>query len=229
MNIAIIPARYGSKRIKFKNIKSFYSNPMIFWTIKQLMKSKIFDLIVVTSDSEKILTISKRSGANILIKRPKKLSDDKSPTRPVIIHAINYLKKRGIKDLNSICCVYPCNPFIFVNDLKMAFKIFKKDNSKFVFPITEYSHPIQRALRLTSYLDVKPVFKKNINKRTQDFKKTYYDAGQFYFGSEMLWKSRKTCHEHGRSIIIPSWRTIDIDNVSDWKRAELLFKTYKIL
>jgi N-acylneuraminate cytidylyltransferase len=163
MNIAIIPARYGSKRLKLKNIKIFYNKPIIFWTIQKLIKSKIFDFIVVTSDSNRILKISKKFGANILIKRPKNLSDDNTSTKPVIVHAINYLKNKKIKKINSICCIYPCNPFVLVKDLRKAFDVFKRDNSKFVFPVTEYSHPIQRALKLNEVFGVKPIFRNNMN------------------------------------------------------------------
>ena len=60
MKIAIIPARIGSKRIKKKNIKLFYSKPMIVWTLNKLVKSRYFDQIIVTSDSKKILNISKK-------------------------------------------------------------------------------------------------------------------------------------------------------------------------
>ena len=231
MNIAIIPARHGSKRIKLKNIKIFYSKPIIFWTIKKLIKTKIFDLIVVTSDSSRILNISKKFGANVLIKRPKIISNDEAPTNKVIIHAIDYLKAQGINisTNSSICCVYPCNPFILVKDLKKAFFFFKKDSSKFVLSVTEYSHPIQRALQLNKNFLTKPFFKNNLNENTQNFRKSYFDAGQFCFGSENLWKTKKNSFRGSRSIIIPSWRSVDIDDMSDWKRAEILFKNYKSL
>ena len=90
--VAIIPARFGSKRIKKKNIKIFYSKPMITWVLSKLVKSKVFDKIIVSSDSKSILEISKKSGANILIKRPRNLSGDKIATLPVIIHAIDELR-----------------------------------------------------------------------------------------------------------------------------------------
>ena len=93
MNIAIIPARGGSKRIKKKNVKLFCSKPMISWTIDSLKKSNFFDKIVVTSDDNKILRISKKYGADILIKRDKNLSDDLTGTKPVIQDAIKKLIK----------------------------------------------------------------------------------------------------------------------------------------
>ena len=226
MIIAIIPARSGSKRIKKKNIKSFYSKSMIYWAIKRIKESELFDFICVSSDSNEILNIAKKYGVEILIKRPKTLADDNTPTKPVIKHAIKELEKRKIR-FDTICCVYPCNPFIFITDLKKAFKIYKKNNSKFIFPITEYSHPIQRALIVNKELEIKSIDSKNINKRTQDLQKTYFDAGQFYLGSKTIWQSNKSFHNNSIPVIIPSWRVVDIDNLNDWRRAEILFKYFK--
>ena len=226
MRIAVIPARFGSKRIKKKNIKTFYSKPMIFWAIKRIKESKLFDFVCVSSDSNKILNIAKKCGVEILIKRPINLSDDITPTKPVIIHAIEYLEKMKIK-FETICCVYPCNPFMLAKDLRRAFAIYKKNNSKFVFPVVEYSHPIQRALKVISKSEIKTVTSANYNKRTQDLEKSYFDSGQFYFGSKTIWQSNKTPHNYGIPLIIPSWRVVDIDNLNDWKRAELLFQIFK--
>ena len=75
MNVAIIPARSGSKRIKNKNIKLFFGKPIIIYVIKLLIKSKIFDKIIVSTDSNKIAKICAKSGAEILFKRPKSLAD----------------------------------------------------------------------------------------------------------------------------------------------------------
>jgi pseudaminic acid cytidylyltransferase len=226
MRIAVIPARFGSKRIKKKNIKNFYSKPMIYWTIKRIKDSNLFNFICVSSDNNKILNIAKKCGVEILIKRPTCLSDDRSPTKPVIMHAIKYLEKMKIR-FETICCIYPCNPFLLTEDLIKASKIYKKNISNFVFPVVEYSHPIQRALRINKKFRIKPVIFGNFNKRTQDLEKSYFDSGQFYFGSKSIWKSNKNPHNNGIPLIIPSWRVVDIDDLNDWKRAEFLFKILK--
>jgi CMP-N-acetylneuraminic acid synthetase len=112
-------------------------------------------------------------------------------------------------------------------DLKKAFKIYKKNNSKFVFPIVEYSHPLQRALKFHNKFGIKSINFVNANNRTQDLEKAYFDSGQFYFGSKYIWQSNKNIHNNAIPLIIPSWRVVDIDDINDWKRAELLFKTFK--
>lgn len=219
-NIAIVPARIGSKRIKKKNIKLFFSKPIIKWTLDILKKSKIFDKIVLTSDSKKILKIGKSIGFDILIKRPKALADDFTGTKIVMQHAINFLEKDFL--LNNVCCVYPCNPFIEAKYLKKALKYIMRDKNNYVFPITNYSHPIQRALRLNIQNNIVKFINNNSSKkRTQDLKVYFYDAGQFYFSSKNVWLYKIKPKLLG--IPIPNWRVIDIDTHDDWKRAEILF------
>ena len=74
MNIAIIPARKNSQRIKNKNIKIFFGKPVIYYSIKEAIRSKLFDKIVVTTDSDKIKKFVLKNGADIVIDRKKDLS-----------------------------------------------------------------------------------------------------------------------------------------------------------
>ena len=96
MNVAIIPARSGSKRIKNKNIKLFFGKPIITYVIKLLIKSKIFDKIIVSTDSNKIAKICAKSGAKILF-RPKSLAGDYISTKDVVKHAILWMTKNFSK------------------------------------------------------------------------------------------------------------------------------------
>jgi CMP-N-acetylneuraminic acid synthetase len=113
-------------------------------------------------------------------------------------------------------------------DLKKSFKVLKKNKNNFVFPITEYTHPIQRAFKLAKKNKLIFFTKKHELTRTQDLVKSYHDVGQFYWGSVSNWLSKKRMHSNGIGLPIPKWRVVDIDNLQDWKRAELLFKVLKI-
>ena len=95
MIVAILPARGGSKRIKNKNIINIGGKPMIHHTIQILKKTKIFDEIIVTTDSSRIQNISKKAGAKIYFTRPKNLSNDHVGAFEVINHTINFLKNRA--------------------------------------------------------------------------------------------------------------------------------------
>lgn len=226
MIFAIIPARGGSQRIKKKSIKKFYLKPILYWTIKALKQSKLFSKIVLTTDDNEIKKTAEQLGFDYIISRPSNLADNYTPTKPVIEHAIRTLKKRF--KIKYACCVYPCNPFLNSLDLKKSFKILKKNTNNFVFPIAEYTHPIQRAFKLAKKNKLIFFTKKHELTRTQDLVKSYHDAGQFYWGSVNNWLSKKKMHSNGIGLPIPKWRVVDIDNLQDWKRAELLFKVLKI-
>ncbi len=111
MKIAIIPARGGSKRIPRKNIKSFAGKPMIAYAIEAAQASDLFDHVVVSTDDSEISKIALGFGAETPFVRPADLSDDHTPTVPVIAHAVSACEAIGW-DADFICCIYPGVPFI---------------------------------------------------------------------------------------------------------------------
>lgn len=223
MKIAVIPARGGSKRIPRKNIKEFCGKPMIAWAISAARESELFDHIIVSTDDEEIASIAKDWGAEIPFLRPAELADDLTPTVPVVAHAVKSCFELGWT-ADYICCIYPCTPFLKTSDLKLALELAKLNKAEFVYPVTEYPHPIQRAMRQLpngSMQFLNPQFELT---RTQDLEKAYHDAGQFYWGKASAWMEHKKMHTAGLGMSIPNWRVVDIDSPDDWKRAELIFK-----
>ena len=97
--LCTICVRGGSKGIKNKNIRIIKNQPLVSYTIKQAIKSRIFKNIVVSSDSKKILNIVKRYGVNDLIKRPNNLAKDSSPKIPVIRHCLIEIEKKYKKKI----------------------------------------------------------------------------------------------------------------------------------
>jgi pseudaminic acid cytidylyltransferase len=224
MKIAVIPARGGSKRIPRKNIKEFCGNPMIAWSIRAAMESNLFDHIVVSTDDVEIAEIAKDCGAEVPFMRPNNLADDYTPTVPVIAHAIESCNKLGW-GVDFACCIYPGAPFLQVADLVSAFQLIEERAANFVFPVAEYAHPIQRAMRHMpdgSMQFISPQFELT---RTQDLERTYHDAGQFYWGTSAAWLAKKKMHTDGLGMPIPNWRVVDIDSEDDWIRAEIIFNS----
>lgn len=223
MKIAVIPARGGSKRIPRKNIKEFCGRPMISWAIKAAEDSRLFDHIIVSTDDEEIAQIARDSGAETPFKRPVDLADDLTPTVPVVAHAVESCVGLGW-DVNFACCIYPCAPSLQAGDLLAAYELGVAHNADFVYPVAEYAHPIQRAMRRLPDGGMQfysPQFELT---RTQDLEKSYHDAGQFYWGKSTAWLAKKKMHTAGLGMPIPNWRVVDIDTEDDWMRAELLFK-----
>ena len=222
MNIAIIPARGGSKRIPKKNIRLFRGKPMITWSIDAAIKSNCFDKIVVSTDSEEIASIAEGSGAWVPFRRPNEISDDYSTTKEVIVHCINWLKNNNFS-LNYICCLYATAPFVKVDDLKKSFKLIKKQSKeRFVFTATNFSFPIQRAIKLNNNGISSMFYPENFNTRSQDLENAYHDAGQFYIAHPSIWINQENLFEDSLPLLIPNWRVQDIDEEDDWERAEML-------
>lgn len=222
--IAIIPARGGSRRLKNKNIKFFYGRPILQRTIETIKKSKIFSKIILSSDSKKIINISKKLKVDSVIVRQGYLASNEAKTIEVIKDVI---KKIEYKNYDFVCCVYPCNPLLSIINLKKTFKLIKKKNKKFIFPISEYPHPIERAFVLNKDNEIKFLKKKNADLNTQNFKKKYHDSGQFYWGSTLTWIKEHSIHNNSIGYIVPRYKTVDIDTSEDWEMAKILFKGLK--
>ena len=222
MNIAIIPARGGSKRIKGKNIKTFCGKPMIAWSIESALKSKIFDKVIVSTDNDEIGLISRQYGALTPFERPSSISDDFTTTSSVIRHAINDIDPSNNK-INSVCCIYATAPFITAEDIKRGFSEFKSGNWDYVFSATEFASNIFRAFEILDNGGLRMFSPENFLKRTQDLPNAYHDAAQFYWASPETWNNEKPIFsDRSLPILIPRWRVHDIDTYEDWDNAELI-------
>jgi len=221
VRIAIIPARGGSKRIPGKNVKDFCGKPMIVWAIGYAIESGLFDKVIVSTDDAHIAEVARAAGAEIPFARPDSLADDHTPTVPVISHAIEACEAMGWK-IEYACCIYPCVPFLHSSDLVDAFALMQARDVPFAYPVTIYSHPIQRAMRRLSTGQMQLLQPAHELSRTQDLEESYYDTGQFYWGKASAWKARMKMHTAGVGMVVPNWRVVDIDTADDWKRAELL-------
>jgi len=227
MNVAIIPARGGSKRIPGKNIKKFGGKPMIAWSIQTAIDTGIFDDIIVSTDDEMIAAIARDYGASVPFIRPQELSDDYAGTIPVIKHACNYLLTEG-RNYSYACCIYATAPFIKASDIITGRKIISDKNLDYAFSVSAYPYPIQRALRIKADGNVEMFQTEMFDIRSQDLEETWHDAGQFYWGTLDAWINKKPVFSSNSAPIkIPRERAQDIDTPDDWDFAEILFEVNK--
>lgn len=226
MNLAIIPARGGSKRIPGKNVREFAGKPLIAYSILAAVNSKLFDKVWVSTDSDDVADIAQRYGAEVPFVRPPELSDDFTGTRPVTNHAINYCIEQYERP-EYCCCIYATAPFLQVDYLAQGLDALRQQPDKsFAFTVTTYPFPIQRSLALDG-AGVSPMFPKEINKRSQDLQEAYHDAGQFYWGrTDDYLSNQRIFGENSIPVVLPRHLVQDIDTPEDWHRAELMFQAY---
>lgn len=222
-NLAIIPARGGSKRIPRKNIKNFLGKPIIAYSIEAALKSKLFDEVMVSTDDEEIAKIALKYGANIPFKRSQINADDHATTVDVILEVLEEYERKG-DSFENACCIYPCAPFVSPDNLCKAFNLLNSKAFETVFPVLSYSFPIQRAMRSDIEGRIKLIYPEYLTARSQDLEKTFHDAGQFYFFKTQGLKSAKKLWTNNTGFIeINELHAQDIDNKTDWKLAELKY------
>ncbi len=219
--ICIIPARSGSKRIKNKNILKFFGVPFLVRTIKTAKNSQIFEKIIVSSNSKKILKLGTKYGAINYGLREKKFSGDKVTTDELLIREIH---RSNLSKFKFACCIYPATPLLDSTTLYKAFKKFYKSNFDSLIGITKYDYPVLRALK-TKNNKIKFVWPSYKNKRSQEITDLYHDCGYFYFFNiEKFIKTKKLISNNTGFFEIPRFKAIDIDDEIDLKIAKKLFK-----
>lgn len=222
MNLAIIPARGGSKRIPRKNIKNFFGKPIIAYSIELALNSRLFDEVMVSTDDDEIAKIAREYGANVPFMRSDEASSDFATTFHVIEEVINQYKKTG-KSYDKCCCIYPCSPLVEKSLLISSYDLLS-DNDM-VMPVIPFSFPIQRAFKKNELERVEFAYPEYALTRSQDLESMYHDAGQFYwFNIDKVMDSGSMMQENTGCVIIDESKAQDIDNPSDWLMAELKYR-----
>jgi len=222
-SVAIITARGGSKRIPRKNVKNFCGKPIIEYSITAAINSSIFDEVMVSTDDKEIAEIAVKCGAKIPFMRSEKNSNDYALTADVLMEVLEKYEEGG-RSFEYACCIYPTAPFVTSEKLKKAKDILIEQNADTVMPVVAYSFPPQRAVVIENRI-IKPQYPEFQRCRSQDLEPIYHDCGQFYFISVKAFKkSRVLIGENTIPIIVDETEVQDIDNIVDWKIAEMKYK-----
>ena len=221
--IAIIPARYNSKRIKFKNIKKFYGKPIISYSILSALKSKLFNKIHVSTDSKLIGSIAKKFGADIDFYRNKILSNDQTTLKDVLQFVVKKYESNSIY-FDEIWLIHACAPLINYKDLLKASKKYNRTIKKFpLITLREYDGPIQWAFSKGKFNIFQSREKKMLNIDSKKLKKYFYDSATFsIYSRKNLFSKKLTTKYYGYKL--SKLNAVDIDNKEDWQLAKLLFK-----
>lgn len=198
---------------------------MISWSIQVAVRSNCFDRIIVSTDDKEIAELARSCGAEVPFIRSAELSDDHTTSLAVIADVVLRLAEVG-EAPEAICCLYATAPFIRPEDIRAALDILERDSVSFVFPVTTFDFPIDRALMREPDGGVQMRHPEHLLTRSQDLPEYFHDAGQFYWGTYLAWKEGEPVYSsRSRTILLPRYRVQDIDSMEDWKRAELIFES----
>lgn len=226
MNIAIITARGGSKRIPHKNRKEFCGKPIIEYSIEAAKQAGIFDTVMVSTDDNKIAEIAKNAEAEVPFMRSAETSSDYATTADVLMEVLEKYKERGIRYENA-CCIYPTAPFVTGDKLRQAMDMLVNEKKDSVIPVVPFSFPPLRGMVINDgKLEYK--WQEYAMKRSQDLEEIYHDCGQFYvFRVESFEKEKKLVTDNTAGMIISELEVQDIDNETDWELAEMKYRLLK--
>lgn len=220
--IALIPARGGSKRIPRKNIRNFHGIPALTRVVEMLLSSGVVSRVVVSTDDEEVARVALASGAEVPFARPASLADSYTGARPVIQHAIREL---DLRDDSVVGVFYATAVLTTKQDIEQSAASFAPGDCDFVLSVAEYPAPVERALKIRGDMLVVPHDARQIATRSQDLESSYYDLGQFYWGTAGAWRGdTPVVTSRCRAYPVDSWRAVDIDTPSDWDRAERVYR-----
>lgn len=231
--ICLICCRGGSKTIKNKNIKNFSGKPLIHWSLENILKSKIFDRVILSTDSKKIANNVKKFNIEIPGLRPKNLAT--STSNQFDTHKFIF-RKLNINDKNSIVCIYNNNPFLKPNLIKKSYKLFKKNDFKGL--VVDASKVDGDYIALKQYKLKKKIFylnknkflKLNLNRQTLDnFYVNIYNLrwGKPSFLENFMEFKKQIVKNNNKYLILKKFENFDIDDIEDWKIAEAVFEKYE--
>ena len=221
--LAIITARGGSKRIPKKNIREFCGKPILAYSIEAALESGLFDHVMVSTDSEEIAEIAKKYGAEVPFFRSEATSGDFATTNDVLAEVLAEYEKRGMH-FEVACCIYPTAPFVTAEKLRTAAEQLEASDADTLIPVVSFSYPPQRAMVVEQE---RLVFKypEYLDSRSQDLQPHYHDIGQFYvFRTERFAVNKKLMVGDILPFIVSELEVQDIDNLTDWKIAEMKYR-----
>lgn len=226
--LALIPARGGSKGLPGKNIRPMLGKPLIAWSVEHALEAGCADKVLVSTDSAEAAAAAKAAGAEVPFLRPAELAADTASSAEVILHAVDFLEKRGEK-FDTLVLLEPTSPLREPGDITAALDLLAAHTSATaVISVAkaEGSHPdfcveIEPASKLIS----RPGQAGFMPKRRQEIKDLYYFEGTIYVSDIETFKAKRTfVHEGTLGYEVPRWKAVEIDELSDFICAEALLK-----
>ena len=222
--LAIIPARSGSKGLKDKNIKELNNKPMIAYTIEAAQKSKIFDDIIVSTDSQKYAEIAKKWGATVPFLRSPSLATDTSATNDVVLYTIQELKSLGF-EYDYFMILQPTSPLRETADILGAVTLLFEKDANSVVSVCQAEHSPLYMNTIDESLSIDGFLSEGIKTRRQDLPNYYRLNGAIYLSKvDYFLKYKSFYQEKSFAYIMDKRNSVDVDDEVDFMIAERLME-----
>jgi CMP-N,N'-diacetyllegionaminic acid synthase len=224
--LAIIPARGGSKGVPKKNIKMMHGKPLIAYSIEQALSVKhLFHRVIVSTEDKEIARISMQYGAEIPFLRPQELAEDHAPSLGLVQHAVHFIEKQDKIKLDWVCLLQPTNPLRTPIDIKDSIHLCSNTPCDSVISVAqaEHQHPVYMKKIIDGYL-VPFGPKETEGTRRQDLTpQAYFRDGSIYLTKrDVVIDHNSLWGTHALPLIMPSIRSVGIDNALDWEIVSTL-------
>lgn len=222
-NLAIIPARGGSKGIPGKNIKIFHGRPLIAYAIEQAREAGLFDRIIVDTEDEKIAMIARKYGAETPFLRPKELAGDKSSVIDAVLLLLKRLKKEEGYKPDIITLLQTISPLREISDIKKCWERMQDSKVKSVCTICE-THPRLYHLDNQGRLILANKFDgKSTNRQVWPAGYSLNGCIVYMIRTGEFLKTKKFINADTHGVVCPRWRSIELDHIEEWVLAENIF------
>lgn len=224
--LAVIPARGGSRGLPRKNIRLFGGKPLIAWTIGTALKSAYLDKVIVSTDDKAIAAVAERCGAEVPFRRPKALATDKAGMMGVVFHAIDYAEKtEGSYDL--VLLLQPTSPLRSSSDIDNAIRLFFTKHAGSIVSVCAVDHHPYWSNALLRDGSMKRFVRRCTTHVTRQELVPHYRVNGALYLAAMDWLKRTKSFFGTRTYayIMPRERSVDIDDMVDFKFAESLLRS----
>lgn len=223
-NIAIIPARSGSKGLKDKNIKLMNGKPLLAYSIEAALQSGIFDCVHVSTDSDSYAEIARKYGADIPFLRSNEMSSDSAGSWDVVLEVIQKYKGLG-QTYDMVTLLQPTSPLRGTADILSAYKEYKEKKAQAIVSVCEMEHSPLWSNVLPGDLSMKGFLKHQANRQRQRLDKYYRINGAIYMVRVPFLEERINIYRQGcYAYVMDSRKSIDIDTQLDFDIAEYLLR-----
>lgn len=222
--LSFIPARRDSKRIPQKNIRRFCGQPLLAYAIQQSLASPLIDRTIVSTESSEIADIARRYGAEVPWLRPKNLADDLSNVADSIRYTLAQLKKTEGYEPTHLVILQTTSPLRELDDIAKCFKLMKRTGATTVLTIAP-THPKLYHLSANNDLQLVNGSEKK-SSITQLWRPGYLLNGcvVYIVAVKAFLREGRVITKKSKAVIMPKWRSIDLDEPEEWAMAEVLYK-----